>query len=508
MDNKEEQKKDINLMPEDLRSKESGVLSKVKSKHEFEYDFVSPDSSALKKSKEKSGSSFFEKIKRLFNRPAGFGEPKTVAKPEEKKPLPHKKSQQTEDKKPIIEDDFVLHMPVKEDKSKDQLRVDYKEGLSLDKKNEGQDDYKKSPSATSDFNLSQDNDNNQENKKNALSFLDKIKAWFKFGAKDSKMSKIEPVPARPIVPRPPSKEQLPTGKIDGLVDILDENSIKAIPELKTNIEQVKMDEPADLEPETKSPIIPKPTPPVPKKEDSGFSIPSLSIKEEPYKPEVAVTKEPVEPKYHEPVGRIRAKFLNDGGGVDLIPEAVKVRSWRQIIRLLGITFLSFSMVIAIFYAFLFFQGKRLENERNKNYDQITNIERQIVEYKEKNDEITRLGNQIKMTHKLISLHIYWTNFFQMLEKYTIDGVYYSGLKSGINGAMTLNASAPDYDTLAKQIKILQQEEAKEFVTSVAVPGATLNESIDSIEFGLNIVLNPSLFLYNPDYIYQSGNYEQ
>lgn len=500
MDNQQEQKKSINLMPEDMRSKESGILSKTKAKSELDFDFVSPDSSALKKVKEKSSVSFFDKLKKIFKKPAGFSEP--IVRPDKDKTdkKTDKTHQPTHSTKDTKKEEFSLHMPDKEDKRKYRFSVDYKDGIYEKKVPTPKDIFVKDKSASEpNFHLS---DQDEKNKKFDWSFWGRLKNWFKFAHKNPKEPVIERVPARPIVPKELVDTAKPTEDTTDLIDILDEKNIKSIPELKISSDNVVMEKPAES---TKSLETEPIMAPAPDKQDSGFSIPSLNIKEESYQPQTTDKIESSAPKYHEPAARIRAKFLNDGGGVDLIPEAVKVRSWRQILRLLAITFISFSMVIVIFYAFLFYQAKKLETKRNENYAQITSLERKIVDYKKLNDDITRLGNQIKTTHKLISLHIYWTNFFQLLEKYTIEGVYYLGLKAGTNGAMTLEASVSDYDTLAKQIKILQQEEAKEFVTYVDVPGATFNEKTKKIDFSMHIILNPSLFLYNPNYIYEERN---
>ena len=189
----------------------------------------------------------------------------------------------------------------------------------------------------------------------------------------------------------------------------------------------------------------------------------------------------------------------------MIPDAAKIRSWKQISKLLLITVFSFLLVIVIFYGFLFYQGKNLEGQKAEEDAQITNLERQIVDYQDLNNQISQLGDEIKNLHQLLSLHFYWTNFFQLLEKYTIDGVYYSGMTAGNGGAMTLEAKATSFETLAQQIKILQQEETQEFVTSIKVSSADYDQEEDEVSFNINIVLNPSLFLYNQKYLYERDN---
>jgi len=428
---KEIDKKEINLMPEDLRSKESGILSKAKIKNEFDFDFVSPKDSALKKVVYQSDISIWEKIKRLFNRPKAFGQ--ASAKLKETVKLAEHKIIEAPKKiaKPAFKE--PLHIPDKEIKLLNkEFHIDYANSVLNDIK-----PVKKN--------------------KSGLSIWDKLKKLFAFKTKSPKLLEIERVPARPII----AKSIEAHVKIPAPIDILNEENIKAVPESK----------------------IP----------DKDKSIDKTV--EEPVKPELIS-------KFHHPEPRIRAKLLDNSGGVDLIPDSAKTRSWQQIIKLLVTTSVIFSVIIAVFYGFLFYQGQTIIDQNNKKHDQITSIEKQIIEYKSLNDDITQLGDEIKTIHKLLSFHFYWTNFFQLLEKYTISDVYYSGITASNGGALTLQATATDFEALARQIKVLQQEEAQEFATAIEVSSANYREGI-GVGFNITIVLNPSLFVYNENYIYEN-----
>ena len=486
------EKKGINLMPEDLRSKESSILSKVKNKAEFDFDFVSPDKATQKKEKA-SGASLWSKLKKVFNKPKKFGDsldkPKQEPKKDKGRPKiiynPNKK------KKDKVEDKKVkttLHIPDKEAKKPiNNFTIDYKDGVLGGIK----DDKKDVLSKTS---VKDETKPKSVEKVKKSSFLDKLKAFFASKPKAPKVGK--PIIAQEIKEIKKTKsDQLPK---------LDKDKIKAIPELKDSKPKTfKVEEKAS------EPVKPEET------KTSDFSIPIIPglqdqklppVKNEASKskkdaPRGDAGKKQVLSKFHQPQPRIRAKLLDNGGGVDLIPAAARTRSWGQIINLLLTAILGSAFIVGIFYGFLFFQVKNVELQKNTRSDQITTLEKKILDYEDLNNDISQLGDEIKAVHKLLSFHLYWTNFFQLLEKYTVGEIYYSGLAAGNSGAITLQAVGRDFDSVARQIKVLQQEEALEFVVSADVSAAQYNKANANVEFDITLVLNPLLFTYNPDYIY-------
>ena len=73
-------------------------------------------------------------------------------------------------------------------------------------------------------------------------------------------------------------------------------------------------------------------------------------------------------------------------------------------------------------------------------------------------------------------------------------VHYKGLIAGSNGSMTLEAVGNSFDSVARQLKVLESDDAKELVSSVNISSATLGEN--GVEFSINLILNTSLFYYS------------
>jgi len=268
-------------------------------------------------------------------------------------------------------------------------------------------------------------------------------------------------------------------------------------ELKKNGKQVEeqpekkpapllAEEPKDKKDEVKA---------IEQKSGQDFSMPELVLKK-PAKQRVISTEDQSEDasKFHQPTSRVRARFIDEGGGVDLIPVSTKIRSWKQIIHLLVISVLASLGVLVLLYLVLFIQGARVENNQEAKVRTISELEEQILSFEKINQDINQDGQQIELVYNLLNRHIYWTNFFNLLEKYTVEEVYYNGLTAGNNGALTLDAVGSSFDAIARQLKILQQPEAIEFVTLAEITSAEFNDQ--GVEFSITLILNPDLFYYD------------
>ena len=208
-------------------------------------------------------------------------------------------------------------------------------------------------------------------------------------------------------------------------------------------------------------------------------------------PEASVPKE--DKKFHQPSKRIRAKFVESGMGVDLVPTSAKVKNWKQISTFVVITFIASVGLIVVFYFGLLTVDTSFNTNKSNTLAEIENIKSQLLDFKDINTEINATGKEITTVFDLLNQHIYWTNFFALLEKYTLDDVYYSSFASSNNGDLVLAATASSYYSVAKQLKVLQQEEASEFITEVNISSASASDA--GVSFSISLTLNTDLFYY-------------
>lgn len=225
------------------------------------------------------------------------------------------------------------------------------------------------------------------------------------------------------------------------------------------------------------------------------SMPSAPAREDNsgFKLDSQINTETNESGFHQPEKIIRARFVEDASGVDLVPQLSKVKSWKQIGSLMVITLIASLGVIVVFYFGLLTWNTRLTSIGQRTNENIKNTENALAKFEDSVKRINDTGQEIQRVYDLLNKHIYWTNFFALLEKYTLPEVKFSGFAATNNGALTLNATAPDYATMAKQLKILQTERAKEFVTEVDISGGTKSDT--GVSFSVALVLNPDLFYY-------------
>ncbi|RJQ35408.1 hypothetical protein C4566_00610 [Candidatus Parcubacteria bacterium] len=274
------------------------------------------------------------------------------------------------------------------------------------------------------------------------------------------------------------------------------NGYDKLPETKPELpkieeKQIKNDFFIPEEPKLQVMSQPKPEPEVPQPEKKD-----KEKKEEKKKAKKPEKDQDKNLGFHEPEARVKSKFMSEGGGVDLIPTSVKVRSWRQISNLILLSLIGSVVIVGIFYGSLFIQERNIKANQANRDRQISDLEVEILKFEAFNQTIDVLGKNIKMTHEALNKHIHWINFFELLEKYTVSDVYYHGFAAGNDGALTLSATGGSYDSVAKQLKLLQQDEAKEFVQSVAISGAQMGGS--GVEFSMVLVLNPDIFYYQED----------
>ena len=463
--------KNINLMPEDLRSKEE--KAKAKSILPFNPDLSAPGRAKAAKASSPSGStpSFWSKIfaslkpvpktKPLAPKPASPIKVSTAEEPYEKPEI----------KSPIFVAPKISAAPPK--KTDDHIDDFVSTTKNKPQKSGGGPSFwqrlaslfKGKPKAIKKPTL-------EEDKESILSETVKRNGY-----------KVETVRTEMHVPKPEIKVpnfQEFNKKLDELVKKYDLYEIKPKVTVAPPPEPVK--------------DTPKPEPKIP---EPSFVIPEIKkVVPAPTKvipPLASQAKPDLSNKYHQPIANGGNRLLAEAGGVDLIPTAAKVRSWRQINGLLLLAAISSILVIVALYGSLFVQQQTIIEKQKKQQQALAEIEKKILDFQDLNKNIQTLGQEINMIQDILSKHIYWTQFFALLEKYTLPEVRYNGLSAGNSGALTLAASADSYETLARQLKLLEQDAAKEFVADVEISSAS--QSLTGVNFNIILTLNNNLFYY-------------
>ncbi|MDD2807448.1 MAG: hypothetical protein PHW95_02945 [Patescibacteria group bacterium] len=136
--------------------------------------------------------------------------------------------------------------------------------------------------------------------------------------------------------------------------------------------------------------------------------------------------------------------------------------------------------------------------------EIKNIEGQIKDYDSKiaakeNEKTSALDLQQRLilVKQLFDGHVYWTRFFDLLEKYTSSEVYYTNFSMVGQDKLVISAVGMDYQSVARQLVAF--ENATDFVKSVRIDSASAKiDSADGkfagVNFNINLEFVPGVFL--------------
>ena len=176
-------------------------------------------------------------------------------------------------------------------------------------------------------------------------------------------------------------------------------------------------------------------------------------------------------KYH-----LAPKNEKTGFGVNLMPEELMVKKklnpWEQLIIIILAVVLPLAIVYLLSIWLNIFQqdlNKQLVAAEKQNSD----LQKDLALYQADKSRNLNLQSKIIALDKMFSRHLYWSNFFDLLEKYTLDGVYYTDLTADASGQVSLPAVATDYETAAKQIYVFKEQAQGDFIKNVQVDSVQL-----------------------------------
>ncbi len=130
-----------------------------------------------------------------------------------------------------------------------------------------------------------------------------------------------------------------------------------------------------------------------------------------------------------------------------------------------------SIIIGLIYGGIYLIKMEKVKETKKFQFQINKIDREIAFLEKQLPEIIEFQKKLKDRETLLKNHIYWTPFFEQIEKYTLPNVYYSGLNVNTSGQINLSAITDNYDSINKQITVFNN--AKNFIKEARINSASI-----------------------------------
>jgi hypothetical protein len=178
-------------------------------------------------------------------------------------------------------------------------------------------------------------------------------------------------------------------------------------------------------------------------------------------------------------------------GTNLIKgEVISFFDWRKKISVLLIAAISAFLIIAVVYGGLIFLENKEINKGRYFVDKINKMNQSIGQAKDYIKEILIFKEKMKLADELLGRHIYWTDFFEFLEKNTLADVYYSGFSGNIGGEYTLSATAKSFSAIAQQTKTMRGDSN---VAQAKVSGGQSSAEGGGVGFQLELSVNPDIF---------------
>jgi hypothetical protein len=186
--------------------------------------------------------------------------------------------------------------------------------------------------------------------------------------------------------------------------------------------------------------------------------------------------------------------------VNLLKDEVAVRfDWNgHLLSLLLMAMVAGAFVAEIYLGLSWWQNS--ENTKAVQLEaQYQQTKLEFDNMKSQSDTVTAFRAKLAAAKQLLDNHIYWSNFFNWLEKDTLSSINYAGFTGDISGTYSLSATAKSFSDISWQTKVFA---ADPNVNGVTVDSGTLVGKVDkvtgkistpTVSFDLKLLVKPSIF---------------
>jgi cell division protein FtsL len=179
--------------------------------------------------------------------------------------------------------------------------------------------------------------------------------------------------------------------------------------------------------------------------------------------------------------------------VNLMPESkisFKDVNWTRIVRMLVVSIGVAAAVTILWYLLLLDRERQSQQEFDSLQQDIAALRLQIAQLEDDQKDALLLKSKLDLAGKLLTEHVYWTQFLTLLEELTLDGVYFNGLNTTLDedSSVELSGVADSLETVYWQRETFSTH--KMIVKSEVV---NTGQSEEGASFTLRIVVNPMVW---------------
>jgi len=186
--------------------------------------------------------------------------------------------------------------------------------------------------------------------------------------------------------------------------------------------------------------------------------------------------------------------------VNLIPQELSKRPELELNKKLfksgALVFVVILLLVGGYLGITWYQVK-ITQDIDSLEAKIEVLSQEINQYEKDKDVALAAQKKLAAVRQLLNDHTYWTKFFSLLEKYTINEVSYVNFSMAGKDKLVISASGKDYQSVAKQLVAFKQ--AKEFIKNVKIDAASAEidaqtGSYTGVNFNIDLEFMPNVFL--------------
>jgi len=181
---------------------------------------------------------------------------------------------------------------------------------------------------------------------------------------------------------------------------------------------------------------------------------------------------------------------------NLIKEEVTTFvNWEKNIVILISAFIFSALVIGGAYGYLSFKEYQTRIKEKALSAEIADLKEKIQQAKSRVEEADNFQKRLNYAAALLDKHVYWTEFFDFLEKNTLASTFYSGAFSGnTKSDFKFSVSAKSYRDIDTQLRVFREHEfVKEAKTSSASLSGNGEGQGGEVQYDLDLRLSPDVF---------------
>jgi len=181
--------------------------------------------------------------------------------------------------------------------------------------------------------------------------------------------------------------------------------------------------------------------------------------------------------------------------VNLVKDEVSVFfDWRKNISLLVLVLCVAALLVTEIYFGLDWWEAQEAARSQTLHDQAAKAGEEVNALKKKISAPLTYKAKSAAFSQLLNNHVYWTNFFNWLEKNTLSSVRYKDFNGGVDGVYILTATAQSYADVSWQVKaFLNDPITKEVLVTQVDSNQKAKDAAGEVSFKLNLQVNPAVF---------------